>query len=88
MNIISLEHYTDNNTTLVPHDYIITAVNKTQFFFSLINATNTFFQTSKLHVAWGSSHRWIGVFSVSSHFIVIVKTVTPCFTGLAFLAGP
>ena len=30
----------------------------------------------------------LGFFSVFKSFIVIVKIVTPCFTGLAFLAGP
>ena len=36
------------------------------------------------HVTWGSSHRWVKIFSVFKSFSnVIVKFVTPCFNRLS-----
>ena len=38
----------------------------------------------RLHVAWGSSHRW----DFCIQFIEFVKIVTPCSTGFGLHAGP
>ena len=45
-------------------------------------------QDAVINFSTSISHRWAGIFSVFKSFIVIVKIVTPCFTGVAFLAGP
>ena len=38
--------------------------------------------------SWGSSHRWVGVFSAFRLFsLYIVKVVTPCSIGFGLLAG-